>query len=158
MDLAEDSLAPDLPPSTIVLRSFGKVYGLAGVRLGFALAEAARAAEIRAALGPWAVSGAAIEIGRCALGDDAWLAETKARLGEDVRWLDAVLTQAGFAAVGGTLLFRLVRHPDAARRFELLCAAGILTRPFATAPEWLRFGIPRAGERARLREALLGFK
>ena len=139
-----------------MLRSFGKVYGLAGVRLGFALADVARAQEIRAALGPWAVSGAAIEIGRGALSDNAWLAETKGRLGEDVRWLDAVLAQAGFELVGGTLLFRLVRHPDAARRFERLCSAGILTRPFAAASEWLRFGIPGADDRARLREALLG--
>jgi cobalamin biosynthetic protein CobC len=155
MDLADESIAPFAPPSTIVLRSFGKIFGLAGVRLGFALTDAARAAEIRTALGPWCVSGPAIEIGRRALSDDHWLERTKARLVEDGRWLDAALSQAGFVSVGGTLLFRLVRRPDAPRLFRKLCAAGILTRPFAASPEWLRFGIPRAEDRARLGEALL---
>ncbi|HJS87564.1 MAG TPA: aminotransferase class I/II-fold pyridoxal phosphate-dependent enzyme, partial [Acetobacteraceae bacterium] len=68
------SLAPVLPhPALVILRSFGKTYGLAGLRLGFALAAPERAAAIREALGPWAVSGPAIAIGKRALGDAAWL-------------------------------------------------------------------------------------
>ncbi len=67
------SLVPFLPhPAIVVLRSFGKAYGLAGLRLGFALAEEKTAELIRTALGPWAVSGLAVEIGRRALLDAAW--------------------------------------------------------------------------------------
>ena len=75
------SLAGALPhPAVIVLRSFGKTYGLAGVRLGFALAAPQRAMRVREALGPWAVSGPAIAVGCMALADRGWLEATKAPL------------------------------------------------------------------------------
>ena len=44
--------------------------------------------------------------------------------------------------VGGTRLFRLAAKSDARGVFGRLLAAGILARPFAAAPDWLRFGIP----------------
>ena len=66
---AAESVAPILPPRTVVLRSFGKIYGLAGIRLGFAVAAADVAARLRAELGPWAVSGPAIALGIAALDD-----------------------------------------------------------------------------------------
>ena len=60
----EESLAGDVEAGGIaVLRSFGKFFGLAGVRLGFVLADAATAARLEARLGPWAVSGPALEYG-----------------------------------------------------------------------------------------------
>ena len=51
--------------------------GLAGLRLGFAIARPQIAATLRAALGAWAVSGPALEIGRRALADAAWLADAR---------------------------------------------------------------------------------
>ena len=62
------SLAGNLPPRAIVLRSFGKTYGLAGLRLGFAIGEPDLIARLAAELGPWAVSGPALAIGRQGLG------------------------------------------------------------------------------------------
>jgi cobalamin biosynthetic protein CobC len=104
------SLAPRLPlPGLIVLRSFGKTFGLAGLRLGFALCGPAEAQRLRAALGPWAVSGAAVEIGVRAYGDRDWLAQSAARLGRDGARLDALLRAAGFEILGGTPLSRLAR-------------------------------------------------
>jgi cobalamin biosynthetic protein CobC len=152
----EKSLAPLLPlPGALVLRSFGKTYGLAGLRLGFALGERARIAAFRAALGPWAVSGAAVEIGIKAYRDEDWLRQSAALLARDGARLDALLRENGFAIVGGTPLFRLARHQRAGEIFNRLCRAGVLTRPFAARPDWLRFGIPQ-GEKdfARLAEAL----
>ena len=84
------SIASDPPPATIVLRSCGKTYGLAGLRLGFAIAEVSLAKRIRAEFGPWAVSGPALRIGKAALCDTYWLAETTARLESDQQRLDAV--------------------------------------------------------------------
>ena len=73
-DAESESLAPMLPTNrAVVLRSFGKSYGLAGLRLGFALASPDIAAPLRAALGPWPVSGPAIAIGARALADSDWL-------------------------------------------------------------------------------------
>ena len=116
--------------NAIVLRSFGKTYGLAGLRLGFAIADLDTAAYIRDELGPWAVAGPAIEIGRRALTDDAWLEATRQRLERDTLRLDEMLTKAGLAVTGGTLLFRLATHVDAPLFFRTLCRHGIYVRRF----------------------------
>jgi cobalamin biosynthetic protein CobC len=138
-----ESLTATLPSDgAIVLRSFGKAYGLAGLRLGFALASPDIVPHLRAALGPWPVSGPAIAIGLRALADSDWLEATSARLGKDIARLDALLHRAGGRIIGGTRLFRLAAHADARPVFERLLAAGILARPFTTAADWLRFGIP----------------
>ena len=137
------SLASDVGRGNIVvLRSFGKFFGLAGLRLGFALAAPELAAQLRALLGPWAVSGPAIAAGRAALADGAWMQATRVRLAANAAWLEDILTSAGFAIAGGTSLFRLVQTGDAAARFERLGRAGILVRRFAQHPQWLRFGLP----------------
>jgi cobalamin biosynthetic protein CobC len=142
-DFDAEGLAATLPSrGAVVLRSFGKAYGLAGLRLGFAVASPDIVASLRAALGSWPVSGPAIAIGVPALADSDWLEATRARLGKDAARLDALLQGAGWRIIGGTRLFRLAAHTDARAAFGRLLAAGILARPFAGAPDWLRFGIP----------------
>ena len=149
------SLAGELPDNAIVLRSFGKVYGLAGLRLGFAIAPAPLAQRLRDELGPWAVSGPALSIGAAAVADDAWLQETAARLAGDARKLDALLVSAGFAVVGSTPLFRLASHPKAQEKVEDLARQGIHVRAFADRPTCVRFGLPRGDEEfSRLSAAL----
>lgn len=143
----------------VVLRSFGKFFGLAGLRLGFALAAPDITARLDASLGPWAVAGPAIAIGETALADIAWAEATRALLVREAARLDAVLVEAGLDVVGGTSLFRLVRTPAAGDLFHHLGRAGILLRRFAEQPTWLRFGLP-AGADAwdRLRAALAAFR
>ena len=137
------SAVPLLPEEgLIVLRSFGKTYGLAGLRLGFALAGAADGALIRRALGPWPVSGAAIEIGLRTLGDDAWLSEARAQAQQDATRLDALLQGAGFTPAGGTPLFRWATCADARVAFHALAERGVLARAFQSQPHALRFGVP----------------
>lgn len=126
----------------MVLRSFGKFYGLAGARLGFLIAEPALAARVRQALGDWPVSGPAIAAGLAAYADLDWATQTRPRLTENATRLDGLLRQVGFEIVGGTSLFRLTRAGDAARRFEILAQAGILTRPFSWDATLIRFGMP----------------
>ena len=126
----------------VVLRSFGKFFGLAGLRLGFAIAAPAAAERLRALLGPWAVSGPAIAIGEVALADAAWIAETQLRLAEEAARLDQLLRDCGLTVVGGTSLFRLVRTPRAAALYNQMGRAGVLVRRFAEHPHWLRFGLP----------------
>jgi cobalamin biosynthetic protein CobC len=136
------SVIPQLPPATIVLRSFGKAYGLAGLRLGFAVAHVGLCRRLRAELGPWAVSGPAAYIGAAALADDHWLAEAAARLADEARRLDALLQANDFDLQGGTLLFRLVSHGSARSIVEGLGRAGIHVRRFPAQSSWLRFGLP----------------
>ncbi|MBC7801317.1 MAG: threonine-phosphate decarboxylase [Gemmatimonadaceae bacterium] len=145
MDFEGPGLAPVLPGNAVVLRSFGKTYGLAGLRLGFAVALPGLAARLRVALGPWAVNGPAVAIATAALHDRAWLERARARLDTDGGRLDALLGGSGITIVGGTRLFRLARSPDAPAIARRLSGAGILVRPFADRPDWLRFGIPAGG-------------
>ena len=151
----EASLAGGLPPRTVVLRSFGKTYGLAGLRLGFAIANPDLASSLRDELGPWAVSGPALEIGRTALADDAWLDAASRRLQADRHRLDEILKDAGFTIVGGTSLFCLAEHPDASSMIDRLGRGGLHVRHFPHWPSRMRFGLPGdAAAFARLRTAL----
>jgi cobalamin biosynthetic protein CobC len=139
----------------VVLRSFGKFFGLAGVRLGFVIATPEILARLRALLGDWPVSAHAIAWGSAAYADREWIAATRIALVERAAALDAVLARHGLTARGACPLFRMVETPDAAAIFRRLAAAGILVRPFADAPERLRFGVPAAeAELERLEEAL----
>ncbi len=144
------SLVPTLPARAIVLRSFGKTFGLAGLRLGFAIVSEELAVGLRRAVGPWAVSGPAIAIGGRALADAPWLFATRRRLAAAAVRLDRLFASRGATVVGGTPLFRLVDVDDARRRFEELARAGILVRPFIERPHSLRFGLPH-GEAQWLR-------
>ena len=121
----------------IVLRSFGKFFGLAGLRLGFAIAAPDITGRLNDWIGPWAVAGPAIAIGEAALADAPWAQATRERLHREAQRLDAMLSTAGLAAVGGTTLFRLVRSPSASAQFHYLGRAGILVRRFAEQPDWL---------------------
>jgi len=153
--IADVSLAPDLPPATLVLRSFGKAYGLAGLRLGFAIADERLAKQLRDELGPWAVSGPALAIGTIALADDAWLNHTREQFAADSRRLDQLLIAAGCSIIGGTPLFRLAEHSDARPLADRLAQRGIHVRRFPYHAAWLRFGLPGdAVEWQRLEAAL----
>ena len=152
------SLAGDIGRDNIVvLRSFGKFYGLAGLRLGFALAAPSLVERLDAMLGPWAVAGPALFIGEKALADKAWKEQTLTRLTEAAARLDEMLTNAGLEVVGGTSLYRLTRSPGAEQLFAHLGRAGILVRRFSEEPTWLRWGLPyNENEWRRLRDALPG--
>ncbi len=151
------SVVPVLPDRTIVLRSFGKTFGLAGLRLGFAIASGELAVALRHAAGPWAVSGPAIAIGCKALSDAAWLGSTRLRLETAAGRLDHLLAARGATILGGTPLFRLADVDDARRWFDGLARAGILVRPFVERPRSLRFGLPHAAAQwVRLEAALEG--
>jgi cobalamin biosynthetic protein CobC len=126
----------------IVFRSFGKFFGLAGVRLGFIVATADEQRRFRHALGDWPVSGPAVAIGTAAYNDLAWQAMQRQRLTSAAKRLDALLTQAGFTIAGGTALFRLARCDDAESAFRHLASHGILTRPFTGDSTLLRIGLP----------------
>jgi cobalamin biosynthesis protein CobC len=126
----------------VIFRSFGKFFGLGGLRLGFVLAPTELVERIDAALGPWAVSGPALAIAGAALADRRWAAATCARLQQQSAALDAVLLRHGLTILGGTDLFRLVETERAASLFDQLCRAHILSRAFSAWPNWLRFGLP----------------
>jgi cobalamin biosynthetic protein CobC len=137
----EVSLAPNRW-GAIVLRSFGKFFGLAGLRLGFVLADRPLASRLRALLGDWPVSAPAIGIATAAYEDRNWQTAQRARLNDASGRLDTILRSAGLEIAGGTPLFRLARTEGAPGLFRHLAQAGILVRPFAEDSTALRFGLP----------------
>ncbi|MEO8320646.1 MAG: threonine-phosphate decarboxylase CobD [Bradyrhizobium sp.] len=139
----------------IVLRSFGKFYGLAGARLGFILGSDADIATLAEMAGPWPVSGPAIAIGEAALSDRGWAEATVARLRAEAARLDVLAQSAGWKCVGGTELFRLYDTPNALAAREKLARSQIWTRMFPCSDRWLRLGLPgRPAEWDRLAAAL----
>lgn len=126
----------------VVLRSFGKFYGLAGVRLGFVLGSEADVATLAEIAGPWPVSGPAIAIGTAALSDRSWAEATAARLRADAAHLDRLAESAKWKCMGGTDLFRLYETPNAFAVREKLAQHQIWTRMFPYSDRWLRLGLP----------------
>ncbi|TCP61649.1 L-threonine O-3-phosphate decarboxylase [Rhodovulum bhavnagarense] len=139
-------LGGDCPGNVIVLRSFGKFYGLAGMRLGFALGAQASLERMRERAGPWAVSGPALEIGARALSDPGWRATSIGRLAAETARADALAAGAGWHLVGGTALFRLYDTPDARAAQARLARDRIWSRVFPGADRWLRLGLPGCRE------------
>jgi cobalamin biosynthesis protein CobC len=133
---------PELPAGVVVLRSLGKFFGLAGLRVGFVVVAKSAASAWHHAFGDWPVSGPACEIATLALRDRAWIAATRMRLAEDRKHLDRTLGQAGFRLLGGTDLFGLFEAPDESDWLDHFARTGILVRAFATAPRHYRIGLP----------------
>lgn len=150
----EFSVASHARDKVIVLRSFGKFFGLPGVRLGFVIAEPSVIAHVRALTGDWPVSADAVVMGRSAYADITWQSQTRKTLHDSATRLDTALKKSNFQVLGGTSLFRLTARTDAAACFTRLAQAGILVRPFTFAPTWLRFGIPAPSAWDRVEAAL----
>lgn len=144
-------------PGTLILKSFGKFWGLAGLRLGFAIGDPALVAGLAHMLGPWPVSGAAQAVGTVALTDPAWAARTRRRLHRDAQRLDTLMTGAGVTPLGGTDLFRLYDVADAHAWQDQFARAQIWTRRFPYSDRWLRLGLPGSrDEWVRVAAALVG--
>jgi cobalamin biosynthetic protein CobC len=133
---------PELPVGTIVLRSLGKFFGLAGLRVGFVVVSEPDATAWRQLLGDWPVSGPACEIATSALRDTSWIAATRSRLAADRTRLDGVLGNAGLKLLGGTDLFGLFEASGSIDLLDHFARAGILLRGFAGASGHYRFGLP----------------
>ena len=134
-------------PGVIILKSFGKFWGLAGLRLGFAIGHPDTIETIKARLGPWSVSGPALEIGTRALLDPSWAHETRERLFADANRLDQLVLQSGrVRLVGGSPLFRLYETSNAETAQNAFANKKIWTRRFPYSDTWLRLGLPGSPE------------
>ncbi len=140
----------------LVLRSFGKFWGLAGLRLGLVFGSADDTARLRNMAGPWPVAGPALNIAARAYADKAWADATRARLADDAARMDGFAHLAGWRSVGGTDLFRLYETPNANAAQHKLAQHQIWSRIFPYSQTWLRLGPAGSAEEwERLRAAML---
>ena len=149
------SLIPDLPENAIVLRSFGKFFGLAGLRLGFAVCQSKLGDTLEASLGPWSVSGPALTVGASALQDTAWIGETRQWLEAASQQLADLLAGYGIEICGAHPLFVLAGHERAEEIAEGLAQRHILVRSFSGMPDRLRFGLCGSDEALQRLDAAL---
>ena len=152
-ELSVAALVDEAP--LVVQRSFGKFYGLAGLRLGFAVASREVLAAMADIAGPWPVAGPAIHAGAAILAGEGWRRAETARLRAQAARLEALGRSAGWGVIGGCALFVTFRVPDGTQ--ERLAQRRIWSRTFPDAPGWLRLGLPGEGWE-RLEAAVRGLR
>lgn len=136
-----------------VLRSLGKFFGLAGLRVGFLLGEPQALTQVESLLGPWTITGPSQLIATQALADSDWQQQMRAQLPLQSGQLAQLLSQHGLTPTGGTDLFQYALHPASHALQQALAKEGVWTRYFAS-PQALRFGLPPASDWPRLTQAL----
>ncbi|MFY0680797.1 MAG: pyridoxal phosphate-dependent class II aminotransferase [Thalassovita sp.] len=151
---AQSHIALTTRPGTIVLKSFGKFWGLAGLRLGFAIGDPDLISTLADMLGPWPVAGPALSIATRALNDPAWATQTRADLVRGAARLDRTMTASGAALCGGTSLFRLYEVENAAAWQDRLAQAHIWSRIFPYSDRFLRLGLPAPDQWTQVEAAL----
>ena len=146
--------------TTIVLRSFGKFFGLAGARLGCAVMDRHLATDLESRIGPWAIPGPTIVVGTQALLDTEWQQQSRTRLSTDAVRLDDLITRnSKLALSGGTDLFRYYDGNDCVALADHLGQRGILVRLFDHDAHKIRFGLPRTNaDWKRLLDAMTDWK
>lgn len=149
-----DSIAPySHLKNVFVLRSMGKFFGLAGLRVGFLSAASEHIKAVDTTLGPWTVNGPALYIANKALGDKQWQARQKRRLKAQTQQLKRLLFDSFAQESTGTHLFQTLYLESAPALFDLLCKNGVYTR-LTDEQDALRFGIPGTSDLKRLAAVL----
>lgn len=139
----------------IVLRSLGKFFGLAGLRVGFVHAPATILQALAHAAGPWSIATASRYIAAQALRDTHWQQQTCAELTLASTRLATLLAEFFSTSVNGSALFQWIQTEQASALHARLAQHGILSRLFEH-PASLRFGLPRTEQDwQRLRQVLV---
>lgn len=139
--MPETSVVPTMSENMIILRSFGKFFGLAGLRLGFAVASKTVSDELKLRLGPWCVSGPALDIGATAFRDQRWIENSRIQIKQNSEDQVEVVEACGLQLIGNAGLFMEFEHENALALHEELLTEHILVRPFSERSTRLRFGL-----------------
>ncbi|OKY25699.1 threonine-phosphate decarboxylase CobD [Thalassotalea sp. PP2-459] len=142
--------------NTVVLKSFGKFFGLAGIRIGFIIANPLWLTSFAEHLGPWQANGPAQRIAEHALQDFVWQKHQKEMLSQQRQALTKLLFSHFGDVINGTDLFLTVsleKQNQAVNIYEGLCKQGVYVR-LTDEQQSLRFGIPKPEDMERLSQSL----
>jgi len=143
-------------PNLLVSRTFSKAYGLAGLRVGYGVAQPALGGLLNRVRLPFNVTSVAQAAAGAALLDAEFVRQSHERNRTGLQALSAALTALGLEIIPSYGNFVLVRVGPAARIYQELLARGVIVRPVAGygLPEWLRVSVGLPQENARFLQAL----
>ncbi len=151
-----DSVARLAHPGLVVSRTFSKAYGLAGLRIGYAVADAGLVAVVNRFREPFNVNLPAQAAVTAALADREWVMDKVAAVNAERRRLEAFLAARGLLGGVSHGNFVLLRHAEAKRIWAALEDHGVITRPLAPygMPDFLRISVGTPAENDRFCTAL----
>jgi histidinol-phosphate aminotransferase len=143
-------------PNLLISRTFSKAFGLAGLRVGYGIAQPELTDLLNRVRQPFNVNTVAQAAAAAALDDTAFLEESYALNKRGLDELTAAFSRLGLAFVPSFGNFALVKVGPAGRVYQELLKRGVIVRPVANygLPEWLRVTVGLPEENARFIEAL----
>ena len=143
-------------PNLVITRTFSKIYGLAGLRIGYAMASAEVADLMNRVRQPFNCNNLAIAAAAAALGDEEFVARSYALNRAGMEQIVAGLKRLGYAHIPSSGNFLAFKAGDAVALNQKLLKQGVIVRPVAGygMPEWLRVTIGSENENVRFLEAL----
>jgi histidinol-phosphate aminotransferase len=143
-------------PNLLLMRTFSKIYGLAGLRLGYGIGHPELVAALEKVRQPFNINSAAQTAAVAALEDREHIQRTRANNAAGLKFLQDAFARLGLPFVPSFANFVLVRVGDGQRVFNELQQLGVIVRPMGgyQLPEWLRVSVGTPAENARCIEAL----
>ena len=143
-------------PNLVITRTFSKIYGLAGLRIGYALASAEVADLMNRVRQPFNCNNLALAAATAALDDHAFVTRSYELNRAGMEQILGGLKRFGFAHISSHGNFLTFKAGDAAALNQKLLKQGVIVRPIAGygMPEWLRVTIGTEIENLRFLDAL----
>lgn len=142
--------------NVIIVRTFSKAYGLAGLRIGYALSSAPVADLINRIRQPFNVSRIGLAAAAAALADQAFIERVRQNNQEQMHWLEKQFDALGLGFVSSHANFIMVEVEAAADIYQALLEQGVIVRPLIGygLTDWLRITIGVAEDNNRLIDTL----
>lgn len=140
----------------LLMRTFSKIYGLAGLRLGYGVAGPELVATLEKVRQPFNINSLAQAAALAALDDAEHLTATRQNNRAGLDWFAAELGRRNVGYVPSAANFLLVKVGDGQRVFQAMQRSGVITRPMAGygLPEFIRISVGTPGENERCLRAL----
>ena len=143
-------------PNLLLMRTFSKIYGLAGLRIGYGIGHPNFVSALEKVRQPFNTNAVAQAGAIAALDDDAHIATTRSTNADGLKFFEALCVEQGIEFVPSYANFVMLRVGDGQAVFEAMQRQGVITRPMGGygLPEWIRLSIGTAKENQRASESL----
>jgi histidinol-phosphate aminotransferase len=143
-------------PNLLLMRTFSKIYGLAGLRLGYGIGHPDLVAEFEKIRQPFNINAVAQAGALAALDDTAHAQKTRRINSRGLKFYERAFRKLGLEFIPSSANFILVRVGEGQRVFSEMQRLGVIVRPMGgyQLPEWVRISIGTPKENKRCLEAL----